>query len=57
QTPIAVIRACGRPQQQVWVGTLADIVEKTAGVSLSPVVIVVGEVVGLRDYLRSPIEE
>lgn len=55
QTPIAVIRACGRPQQQVWVGTLADIVEKTAGVSLSPVVIVVGEVVGLREYLRSPV--
>ncbi len=54
QTPIAVIRACGTPQQQVWIGTLADIVKQTAGVSLSPVVIVIGEVVGLRDYLRSP---
>ncbi|HBB31195.1 MAG TPA: uroporphyrinogen-III C-methyltransferase [Cyanobacteria bacterium UBA8803] len=51
QTAIAVIRACGRPQQQVWIGTLGDIVEQTAGVSLSPVVIVVGEVVGLRNYL------
>ncbi|MBE9124912.1 MULTISPECIES: uroporphyrinogen-III C-methyltransferase [unclassified Coleofasciculus] len=51
QTPIAVIRACGRPEQQVWVGTLADIFQQTAGVSLSPVVIVVGEVVNLRNYL------
>ncbi|MEQ8974341.1 MAG: uroporphyrinogen-III C-methyltransferase [Coleofasciculus sp. C1-SOL-03] len=54
QTPVAVIRACGQTQQQVWVGTLSSIVKQTAGVSLSPVVIVVGEVVGLRDYLRSP---
>lgn len=54
QTPVAVIRACGRTQQQVWVGTLSSIVRQTAGVSLSPVVIVVGEVVGLRDYLQSP---
>jgi len=53
-TPIALIRACGRPQQQIWTGTLANIVQQTAGVSLSPVVIVIGEVVGLRDYLRSP---
>ncbi len=53
KTPIAAIRACGTPHQEVWLGTLADIVEKTAGVSLSPVVIVVGEVVGLADYLRS----
>jgi uroporphyrinogen III methyltransferase / synthase len=52
--PIAVIRACGRPQQQVWIGTLGDIVKQTAGISLSPAVIVVGEVVLLRDYLPSP---
>lgn len=54
QTPVAVIRACGRTQQQVWVGTLSSIVKQTAGVSLAPVVIVVGEVVGLRDHKRSP---
>ena len=47
--PIAVIRDCGRQEQQVWSGTLADIVAQTAGVSLSPTVIVVGEVVRLRD--------
>lgn len=52
--PIAVIRACGRPQQQVWIGTLGDIVKQTTGISLSPAVIVVGEVVLLRDYLPSP---
>ena len=55
--PVAVIRDCGRPQQQVWLGTLADIVEKTANYSLSPAVIVIGEVVRLRDYLRLPNEK
>lgn len=55
-SPIAVIRACGRPEQQVWIGTLKDIVQQTTGVSLSPSVIVIGEVVGLRDYLQSPSE-
>ncbi|NEO98966.1 MAG: uroporphyrinogen-III C-methyltransferase [Symploca sp. SIO2E9] len=54
KTPVAVIRDCGRPQQQIWIGTLASIVEQTNGVSLSPAVIVIGEVVGLRDYLQSP---
>ena len=52
-SPIAVIRACASPQQQVWSSTLADIVKQTDGVSLSPAVIVIGEVVGLRDYLHS----
>jgi uroporphyrinogen III methyltransferase/synthase len=47
-TPVAIIRHCSRPSQQVWIGTLADIVQKTAGVSLSPAVIVIGEVVNLR---------
>lgn len=56
-SPVAVIRDCGRPQQQVWLGTLADIVEKTASHSLSPAVIVIGEVVRLRDYLRLPDEK
>ncbi|NET58116.1 MAG: uroporphyrinogen-III C-methyltransferase [Symploca sp. SIO2E6] len=54
QTPIAVIRSGGRPQQQIWTGTLADIVEQTAGIPLSPAVIVIGEVVELRNYLQSP---
>jgi uroporphyrinogen III methyltransferase/synthase len=55
QTPIAIIREGGRPQQQVWVGTLSDMIEKTANYSLSPCVIVVGEVVRLRNFLQSPV--
>ncbi len=55
-SPIAVIRDGGRPEQEVWVGTLKNIVEQTADHSLSPTVIVIGAVVGLRNYLRSPEE-
>lgn len=54
-TPVAVIRNGGSPQQQVWIGQLANILEQTVGEgSLSPAVIVIGEVVGLREYLQSP---
>lgn len=52
KTPIAIIKSGGCPQQKVWVGTLNDIIEKTANESLSPCVIVVGEVVRLRDFLN-----
>jgi uroporphyrinogen III methyltransferase / synthase len=45
--PIAIIRHCGRPQQQFFWGTLTDIVDKTAKISLSPAVIVIGKVVQL----------
>ena len=45
--PTAIVRHCGRPQQQVFWGTLADIVEKTANISLSPAVIIIGKVVNL----------
>ncbi len=51
-TPIAIIRWAGTPQQEIWAGTLDNILEQTSGVSLSPVVIVIGEVVGLRSYLQ-----
>ncbi len=51
QTPIAIIRWAGRPQQMIWEGTLGNIIEKTTGESLSPCVIVIGEVVRLRPYL------
>ncbi|MDB9510559.1 uroporphyrinogen-III C-methyltransferase [Kamptonema animale CS-326] len=51
QTPTAIIRDCGRADKQVWIGTIADIAQKTAGQSLSPCVIVIGEVVRLREYL------
>ena len=54
ETPIAIIRDCGRPEQQIWIGTLSDIVQQTTGESLSPCVIVIGEVVRLREFLIEP---
>jgi uroporphyrinogen III methyltransferase / synthase len=57
QTPIAVIRWASQPQQQIWVGTLATIAQQTDRQSLSPCIIVIGEVVGLRPYLQSTVLE
>jgi uroporphyrinogen III methyltransferase/synthase len=53
QTPTAIIRWAGQPQQQIWTGTLQSIVQKTAHQSLAPAVILIGEVVSLRPYLLS----
>lgn len=51
-TPIALIRWGTRPEQQVVVGTLATIVEDVARAGLtSPAIIIVGEVVTMRDTL------
>lgn len=52
QTPIAVIQWAGQPRQQIWLGTLADILDKTREQILSPCVITIGEVVGLQPYLQ-----
>lgn len=52
KTPIAIIRWAGHPEQKVWTGELQNIVKLTSGVSLSPAIIVIGEVVGLRPYLQ-----
>ncbi|MBC6471619.1 MAG: uroporphyrinogen-III C-methyltransferase [Hormoscilla sp. GM102CHS1] len=49
-TPIAIIRSCGSPQQLLWTAQLENIVKLTAGESLSPAAIVIGEVVKLREY-------
>jgi uroporphyrinogen III methyltransferase / synthase len=51
-TAIAIIRWAGTTHQQIWIGQLNDILQKTAGVTLSPVVIVIGEVVRLCNYLK-----
>lgn len=52
-TPVAVIRWATTPRQQVVQGTLATIVEDVASAGLKPpAVIVVGEVVRLRQQLR-----
>lgn len=53
--PIAVVRAAGLPDQQVWTGTLSTITQQTeTAKKLSPCVIIVGQVVNLRaDYMSS----
>ena len=52
--PVAIIRNCGRNNQEILQGTLTDIVEKTKGRSLSPAVIVIGKVVSLSFDSPSP---
>jgi uroporphyrin-III C-methyltransferase len=51
QSPIAIIQWAGQPEQRIWTGTLADIVYQTKGETLSPCVMVIGEVVRLREFL------
>ena len=50
---IAIVRWCGRADQQVWTGTLTDIQSKLPEGSLSPAVIIVGEVVKFHEQLAS----
>ncbi len=52
RTPIAIIRWAGRETQRVWTGTLEGIAAQVAGETLSPSVIVIGEVVSLRSFLQ-----
>ena len=54
---IAIIRHCGRPQQKVFWGTLSNIVETTAKISLSPAVMVIGKVVKLGDRASLPLTD
>lgn len=51
-TPVVVIRWASQPHQQLWEGTLLTIPQVLKGQRLSPCIIVIGEVVGLRPYLR-----
>ena len=50
-TEIAIVRWCGRPEQQVWTGTLTDIQSKLPTGSLSPAIIIIGEVVKFHQQL------
>lgn len=51
-TPVALIRWATTPRQQTLTGTLADIADKVAASNFQPpAVIIIGEVVGLRDTL------
>ncbi|MDF5709840.1 MAG: uroporphyrinogen-III C-methyltransferase [Nostoc sp. S4] len=52
-TPIAIIRWAGTPKQQIWTAQLNNISKQITGLSLSPAVIVIGEVVGLCKYLQT----
>ncbi len=54
ETPMAIVRWAGQPKQQVWTGTLLSMPQIVGAAKLSPCVIVVGEVVGLRAYLAAP---
>ncbi|NLC77659.1 MAG: uroporphyrinogen-III C-methyltransferase [Clostridia bacterium] len=53
ETPVGLIRWGTRPEQETLVGTLADIVEKAREAAFAnPAIIIVGEVVTLREKLR-----
>jgi uroporphyrinogen III methyltransferase / synthase len=52
QTPIAIVKWASLPQQEVIVSDLGHIVATVADRPLSPAVIIVGEVVKLRPFLR-----
>jgi uroporphyrinogen III methyltransferase/synthase len=55
-TPVAIVHHCATPEQKTWVSNLANITdtvrEQIGDYPLSPCVIIVGEVVGLRKYLQ-----
>jgi uroporphyrinogen III methyltransferase/synthase len=52
-TPVAVVRWATTPRQRTLTATLGDVVEKVAAAGLKPpAVIIVGEVVALREELR-----
>jgi uroporphyrinogen III methyltransferase/synthase len=52
-TPVVLIRWGTTPHQQVLIGTLADIADKAKAANLGPpAIILVGDVVGLRDRLN-----
>jgi len=45
---VAIVRAAGQPDQQIWKGTVCTIVQQTKGAGqLSPCVLIIGEVVSL----------
>lgn len=52
ETPVAIVQWASQPQQRIWEGTLLNIAQTTKGERLSPCIIVIGEVVGLRAYLN-----
>ncbi|MEA5466189.1 uroporphyrinogen-III C-methyltransferase [Leptothoe sp. PORK10 BA2] len=53
-TTVAVIQWASQPQQRLWQGTLLTMAQITKGERLSPCIIVIGEVVRLREFLQPP---
>ena len=51
ETPMAIARWASHPQQQIWQGTLLSMPQVVGAAKLSPCVLIIGEVVGLREYL------
>ncbi|MGB3296700.1 MAG: uroporphyrinogen-III C-methyltransferase [Phormidesmis sp.] len=51
ETPMAIARWTSQPQQQIWQGTLLSMPQIVGAAKLSPCVVIVGEVVRLREYL------
>ena len=49
---IVIIRNCSQREQEIFSGTLTDIVNSTKGISLSPAVIVIGKVVAYSDRIK-----
>lgn len=54
ETAVAIVRWASQPQQHIWEGTLLTITQRTRGETLSPCIIIIGDVVGLRPYLQPP---
>ncbi|MGD1952906.1 MAG: uroporphyrinogen-III C-methyltransferase [Leptolyngbyaceae cyanobacterium] len=53
-TPVAVIQWASQPQQRIWQGNLLNIAQVTKGEQLSPCIIIIGEIVRLREFLQPP---
>mgnify|MGYP001799713278 FL=1 len=53
-TPMLIVRWAGQPQQKIWQGTLLSLPQIVGAQKLSPCVIIIGEVVALRQYLMPP---
>jgi uroporphyrinogen III methyltransferase / synthase len=51
ETPMAIVKWASQPQQQIWQGTLLSMPQVVGAAKLSPCVLIIGEVVGLRNYL------
>ncbi len=56
-TPIAIIKWASLPQQEVLVSDLGQVVAAVGDRSFSPAVIVIGEVVKLRQFINSQTEQ